>query len=40
MMSLNWAKNKVLHVENYDMVNALVSSVDPGATVAVQCPVQ
>lgn len=37
-MSLNWAKNKVLHVENYDMVNAMVSSVRPGAEGLVYLP--
>lgn len=37
-MSLNWAKNRVLHVENYEMVNALVSSVEPGAGGLIYLP--
>ncbi len=37
-MSLNWAKNKVLHVDSYQEVNALVSAVPPGAEGLIYLP--
>lgn len=37
-MSLNWAKNKVLHVDSYEEVNALVSAVRPGAEGLIYLP--
>lgn len=37
-MSLSWAKNKVLHVDNYEEVNALVSAVRPGAEGLIYLP--
>lgn len=37
-MSLNWAKNKVMHVDNYDTVNTLVSGVNPGAEGLIYLP--
>ena len=37
-MSMNWAKNKVLHVENYEMVNSLAASVRPGADGLIYLP--
>lgn len=37
-MSLNWAKNKVLHVDSYDEVNAAVSAVEPGAQGLIYLP--
>lgn len=35
---MNWAKNKVFHVENYEIVNSLVSSVRPGAEGLIYLP--
>lgn len=37
-MSLNWAKNKVLYVDSYQEVNALVSAVPPGAEGLIYLP--
>lgn len=37
-MSLNWAQNKVMHVENYDSINAMVSTVQPGAEGLIYLP--
>ena len=37
-MSLNWAKNKVFHVDSYEEVNVLVSSVPPGAEGLIYLP--
>ncbi|MDD3218801.1 MAG: xylulokinase [Lachnospiraceae bacterium] len=37
-MSLNWIKNKVLHVENYDVVNSAAAAVNAGADGLIYLP--
>lgn len=37
-MSLNWAKNKVLHVDSYEEVNTSVSKVVPGSNGLIYLP--
>lgn len=37
-MSLNWVKNKVLHIDDYETVNEMAASVQPGAENLIYLP--